>query len=55
MKVEEIEVEFRKRVKMLYALYRQNISDFEKVQEIVNEYYKKPEKVLRDLGIAEER
>lgn len=50
-RIEEIELEFRRRVKILYAMYQRKIFQFDKVQEIVNEYYKKPEKVLRDFGI----
>lgn len=51
MDIEEIELEFRRRVQLLYILYKRKIFDFEKVQEIVNEYYKKPEKILKEYGI----
>src|SRR3989344_3858016 len=51
MKMEEIEIEFRRRVTILYSMYTTKIFEFEKVQEIINEYYKKPDKILRDFGI----
>jgi flagellar protein FlaI len=51
IKVEELEIEFRRRVQLLYQLYKRNIFDFEEVQEIVNEYYKKPAEVLKKFGI----
>ena len=51
MKMEEIEIEFRRRVTILYSMYTRKIFEFEKVQEIINEYYKKPDKILRDFGI----
>src|SRR3989338_8998789 len=47
MKMEEIELEFRRRVSLLYSMYTRKIFEFEKVQEIINEYYKKPDKILR--------
>ncbi len=51
MKMEEIELEFRRRVSLIYTLYKRKIFGFERVQEIINEYYKKPEKVLAEFGI----
>ncbi|MBI2043210.1 type II/IV secretion system ATPase subunit [Candidatus Pacearchaeota archaeon] len=50
-RIEEIELEFRRRSKIIYMMYQRKIFGFEKVQEIINEYYKKPEKVLREFGI----
>ncbi len=47
----ELDLEFRRRVQLLYILYKQSIFDFEEVQDIVNEYYKKPQAVLRRFGI----
>jgi len=49
--LEEIEIMFLKRVKLLYELYKRKIFDFKKVQEIINEYNKRPQKVLEDYGI----
>lgn len=49
--VEELNVEFRRRSQLLYNLYQQKIFDFEKVQDIIDEYYKKPEQVLQRYGV----
>jgi flagellar protein FlaI len=49
--VEEINSEFMKRVKLLYFLYEQKIFGFKEVQDIINEYYKKPEAVMQRFGI----
>ena len=35
----------------MHALYEKKIFGFEQVQDIVNEYYKNPESVLKKLGI----
>ncbi|MDD5012559.1 MAG: type II/IV secretion system ATPase subunit [Candidatus Nanoarchaeia archaeon] len=51
--MEEINEEFRKRVEILYQMYKKGISKFEEVQELINRYYKKPGEVLRQLGIQE--
>ena len=51
LRMEEIELEFRRRVSLLYSMYQKKVFGFEKVGEIINEYYKKPEKVLREFGI----
>lgn len=49
--VDELNSEFRRRAILLYKLYQNKVFDFEKFQEIVNEYYKKPEEVLKRFGI----
>jgi flagellar protein FlaI len=51
LRIEELELEFRRRVQILYKLYQMKIYGFEDVQKIVNEYYKRPKEVLRRLGI----
>lgn len=51
IKVEELEVEFRRRVQLLYQIYQRKIFKFEEVQEIVNEYYKKPLEILKQFGV----
>ncbi len=51
MKMEELELEFRRRISLMYILHQKKIVEFEKVQEIINRYYKKPEEVLREFGI----
>jgi flagellar protein FlaI len=51
LKIEELELEFRRRVQLLYRLYRSKIFSFSEVQSIVNEYYKRPQEVLKRYGI----
>jgi len=51
LRPEEINMEFRRRVQLIYRLYEQKIFRFKQVQEIINEYYKKPEEVLRRFGV----
>lgn len=51
MDITELETEFRKRSQLLYNLYRQKIFDFKRIQDIINEYYKNPEKVLKEFGV----
>ena len=48
---EEIFTEFRRRAELLYKLYQQKIFEFHDVQDIINEYYKKPKEVLKRFGI----
>ena len=51
MKVEELDLEFRRRVQLLYQIYQKKIVKFEEVQEIINEYYKRPLEILRKFGV----
>jgi archaeal flagellar protein FlaI len=51
LKKGQLDLEFRRRVKIIYQLYKRKIFEFKKVQAIINEYYKKPDEVLRKLGI----
>ena len=48
----ELNKEFERRVKLLYALYGSNIVEFEEVQKIINEYYKNKDAVLKRFGIT---
>jgi len=50
-KREEVDLEFKRRVKLIYGLYKNKTFGFKEVHEIINEYYKKPEDVLRKFGI----
>jgi len=43
--------EFRRRAELLYKMYQQKIFRFHEVQEIINEYYKKPKFILDKFGI----
>ena len=51
LKIEEIDLEFRRRIQLIYKLHQKKIFDFNKVQEIINEYAKKPIEVLREFEI----
>jgi len=51
IKVEELEIEFKRRVQLLYKIYQNKIFKFEEVQEIINEYYKKPLEILKKFGV----
>lgn len=51
IKVEELDLEFRRRVQLIYKLYQNRIFKFKDVQEIINEYYKKPKDILRKFGV----
>ena len=52
LKAENLEMEFRKRVQLLYNLFRMKIFKFEEVQNVINEYYKKPEETLKKFGVV---
>jgi len=45
-----IELEFIRRSNLIYKLFQKKIFDYKKFQELVNEYYKNPERVLREFG-----
>ena len=51
IRAEELDLEFRRRVQLIYKLYQNKIFGFTKVQNIINKYYKKPEEVLKNFGI----
>ncbi len=51
LRIEEIELEFRRRVQLLYRIYQTKTFGFEDVQKVINEYYKRPKEVLRRFGI----
>jgi len=51
LRIEELDLEFRRRVQLIYKLYQHKIFKFHEVQEIINEYVKKPKEVLRRFGI----
>jgi len=43
--------EFSRRTQLLYKLYQNRVFRFHEVQDIINEYYKKPEELLKRFGI----
>ncbi len=51
MSVEELEQEFNRRVKLLYVWYQQKRFNFEELQTLINEYYKKPQEILQRFGV----
>ena len=51
MDMETLDLEFRRRVQIIYTLFKKKIFGFEEVQKIINEYYKKPQAVLQRFGI----
>ncbi|MEJ2267721.1 MAG: type II/IV secretion system ATPase subunit [Nanoarchaeota archaeon] len=51
LRMEELDLEFRRRVQLIYKLYQKRVFGFTKVQSIVNRYYKKPEEVLKEFGV----
>jgi flagellar protein FlaI len=51
IKMEDLNLEFRRRTELLRKLQNQRIFKFREVQNIINEYYKKPQEVLSRFGI----
>ena len=51
--LEELQRQFVLRAKLLYALYKNKTFGFDEVGKVINNYYKNPEKILRDYGISE--
>jgi flagellar protein FlaI len=49
--IPELQVEFMRRAKLLYKLYREKIFGFEEMKKIINDYYKNPEEVLKKYEI----
>jgi len=47
----ELDLEFRKRVQIIYKMFEKKILGFHEVQEIVNEYHKNPGAVIKRLGV----
>ena len=50
--MDELEKEFRKRVQLVYKLFQEKIYEMDEVQDIITQYYKKPEEILRRFKIA---
>jgi len=51
LKIEELDLEFRRRVQLIYKMFQKKTFRFEEVQEVINKYYKKPEQVLKEFGV----
>ncbi len=55
LKIEEIELDFKKKISLLYNLYQKRTFGFKEFQDIIMEYYKKPKEVLRKFGVGSEK
>jgi len=53
--MEELDIEFKKRVMLIYKMYEKKIFQFEDVQNLVNMYYKKPQEVLDKFDVKIEK
>ncbi len=49
--VEELQREFQRRTQLLYRMYERKIFDFQKFQDLIMQYYKKPGEVLAEFGL----
>ncbi len=49
--MEEINLEFKRRAQLIYNMYQQGVFKFQEVQNVIDEYYKKPEIVLKRFGV----
>jgi len=49
---EELHKEFAIRTKIIYELFKRKIVGYEEVGKIINDYYKNPETVMKNLGIV---
>jgi len=49
--IEELQLEFRRRSQIIYKMFQKKIFKFEEVQEMVNQYYKKPAEVLKKFMV----
>jgi len=49
--IQELNMEFDKRARLLYELQKRKIYDFNKTQQIINQYHKNPNEVLRSFGL----
>ncbi len=51
--LEKLRLEFLARTRLLYALFKKKIFDFDEIQRIINEYYKNPTQVLNRYDIID--
>ena len=50
--IQELEVDFDNRARLLYELQKRKIYGFHKTQQIINQYHKNPEEVLESFGLS---
>jgi flagellar protein FlaI len=48
---QEIQLEFDRRTRLLFELFKRQINNFEEIGKIINDYYKNPEQVLERFNI----
>jgi hypothetical protein len=51
LRMEDLDLEFKRRVRIMYELYQRKIFKFWEVREIINRYYKQKEQLLKEFGI----
>jgi len=51
MNKDELYLEFRRRAELLYKMYQRKVFKFHEVQDVINEYYKRPTEILAKFGI----
>ncbi len=51
LKLPELELEFRKRVQLIYKMYQKKVFKFKEVQDVVTQYYKKPKEILKKFKV----
>ena len=49
--MDELQSEFRRRALLIYKMYENKIFDFQKFQDMITQYYKKPKEILDKFGI----
>ena len=49
--IDELHDEFRKRAQLIYKMYENKIFGFQKFQDMITQYYKKPAEILKKFGI----
>jgi len=49
---EELDEEFRRRVNLIYNVYQSKVFDYKQFQDVITQYYKKPQEVLAKFGVA---
>ena len=48
---DELEAEFKRRAKLLYKMYESKTFDFQQFQDLITQYYKKPQEVLNKFQV----
>lgn len=51
LKAQELDLEFRKRAELIYKLYQNSVFKYKDVQDIITQYHKKPNEILKRFGV----